>query len=54
MGKYYLYFMEKAFGQAELVYKEEEVPIGVLVVLDSKIIGKGYNSGLLLFHTKRG
>lgn len=44
MGKDNLFFMEKAFEQAESAYKEEEVPVGAVVVLDNEIIGRGYNS----------
>lgn len=44
MEQNHLFFMEKAFEQAELAYKEDEVPIGAVIVLNNEIIGKGYNS----------
>ena len=44
MEKDNLFFMEKAFELAELAYKEEEVPVGAVAVLDNEIIGRGYNS----------
>lgn len=44
MEKEPIYFMEKAYEQAELAFKEEEVPVGAVVVLDNEIIGRGYNS----------
>ena len=44
MEKDNLFFMEKAFELAELAYKEEEVPVGAVVVLNNEIIGRGYNS----------
>ncbi|HLP44893.1 MAG TPA: tRNA adenosine(34) deaminase TadA [Candidatus Kapabacteria bacterium] len=39
-----LFFMEKAFEQAELAYQAEEVPIGAVIVLNNEIIAAGYNS----------
>lgn len=36
-------YMAKAFKQAELAYEEGEVPIGAVVVLNNRIIGRGYN-----------
>ncbi len=36
-------FMFEALKLAETAYEEDEVPIGAVVVLDNKIIGKGYN-----------
>ena len=36
-------WMKYAFRQAETAYKNDEVPIGSVVVKDDKIIGKGYN-----------
>jgi tRNA(adenine34) deaminase len=44
MEKEPIYFMEKAVELAELAYKEEEVPVGAVVVLNNEIIGRGYNS----------
>lgn len=37
------FFMKQAIRQAEMAYEEDEVPIGAVVVLNNKIIGKGYN-----------
>ena len=36
-------WMEFAYNEAVKAYKEDEVPIGAIVVLNNKIIGKGYN-----------
>ena len=36
-------WMEYALREAELAYKRKEVPIGAVVVRDSRIIGRGYN-----------
>ncbi|UCD95709.1 MAG: tRNA-specific adenosine deaminase, partial [Candidatus Zixiibacteriota bacterium] len=33
------FFMEKALREAELAFKEMEVPVGAVVVKDSQIIG---------------
>lgn len=38
------YFMHEALQLAEEAQKNSEVPIGAVVVLDSKIIGRGFNS----------
>ncbi len=37
------FWMRKALAEAHVAYEQDEVPIGALVVLDNKIIGKGYN-----------
>lgn len=37
------YFMQKAYLEAKEALLEDEVPIGAVVVLDEKIIGKGHN-----------
>lgn len=37
------YFMKQALKEAEKAYSEDEIPIGCVVVLNDKIIGKGYN-----------
>lgn len=37
------YFMAAALREAENAFKNEEVPIGAVVVLDNKIIGRGFN-----------
>lgn len=36
-------FMEMAFQQAQRAFDEDEVPIGAVIVLNNKIIAKGYN-----------
>ncbi len=36
-------FMEAAYDMAKVAYSKDEVPVGAVVVLDGKIIGKGYN-----------
>ena len=35
--------MKQALLQAQIAYKEDEVPIGAVVVLGNKIIARGYN-----------
>jgi len=35
--------MKEAFKLSEKAFSKDEVPIGAIVVLDDKIIGKGYN-----------
>lgn len=37
------YYMKQALLQAQIAYKEDEVPVGAVVVLDNKIIARGYN-----------
>jgi len=37
------YFMEHAFREAKLAFRESEVPIGAIVVIKNKIIGRGHN-----------
>lgn len=37
------YFMRKALEEAELAYREEEIPIGAIVVYKGEIIGRGHN-----------
>lgn len=36
-------YMELALKEAIKAYKKNEIPVGAVVVLDDKIIGKGYN-----------
>lgn len=36
-------WMELALKEAELAYKRKEVPVGAIIVHESKIIGKGFN-----------
>lgn len=44
MKKDHIYFMEKAFDLAEKAYRQDEVPVGAVVVLGDEIIGNGFNS----------
>lgn len=37
------YFMKQALREAQKAKEEDEIPIGCVVVLDQKIIGRGYN-----------
>lgn len=37
------YFMQKAYNEAEEALMEGEIPIGAVVVLQDKIIGRGHN-----------
>ncbi|MFV0530866.1 MAG: nucleoside deaminase [Flavobacteriales bacterium] len=37
------YFMRMAFKEAEKAFEENEVPVGAVVVINNKIIAKGYN-----------
>ncbi len=37
-------YMNIALQEAEMALKEEEVPVGAIIVLDNKIIGKGHNT----------
>lgn len=37
------YFMKKAFEEAELAFDKGEIPVGVVVVIDDKIIARGHN-----------
>ncbi|MGL5439583.1 MAG: nucleoside deaminase [Filifactoraceae bacterium] len=36
-------FMREAFREALLGYKENEIPVGAVVVKDNKVIGRGHN-----------
>ncbi len=38
-----LYYMEIAYREALKAYKKDEIPIGVVIVVDDKIIAKGHN-----------
>ena len=35
--------MQKALQQAAYAFKEDEVPVGAVIVYDNKIIAKSYN-----------
>ena len=37
------YFMKEAFKEAKKAYKKEEVPVGVVIVKEDKIIARAYN-----------
>ncbi len=37
------YFMRKALQEAEYAFKNGEVPVGAVVVVDNRIIGRAYN-----------
>lgn len=37
------FFMNKALEEAQKAYEEDEVPVGAVIVCNSKIIGKGHN-----------
>src|SRR5687767_9815049 len=37
------YFMQHALKEARKAYEDEEVPIGAVVVMQDKIISRGYN-----------
>ena len=37
------YFMKKALQEAELAFESGEVPVGAVVVIDNRIIGKAHN-----------
>jgi len=37
------YFMKQALLQAQIAYDEDEVPVGAVIVLNNKIIARGYN-----------
>jgi tRNA(adenine34) deaminase len=37
------YFMAKALEQGQLAFDAGEVPVGAVVVLDGKVIGRGFN-----------
>ena len=37
------YFMSEALNMADLAFKNNEVPVGAIIVKGGKIIGKGFN-----------
>ncbi len=37
------YFMRQALREAELAYEEDEIPVGAVIVVNKKIIGRGHN-----------
>ena len=38
-----IYFMKRAFSEAQLAWKEGEVPVGAVVVMQNRIIGRAHN-----------
>ena len=40
-------FMKEAIAQAKLADAKNEVPVGAVVVLDGKVIGRGFNQPIL-------
>lgn len=44
----YPQFMELALREAELAFEESEVPVGAVVVLDGRVIGRGHNRTIAL------
>ena len=36
-------YMEKAIKEAQKAYKEDEIPVGAVIVKDGKVIAKAYN-----------
>lgn len=36
-------FMRQALAQAQLAFDEDEVPVGAVIVLNNKVIARGYN-----------
>ncbi|PKK82006.1 MAG: tRNA-specific adenosine deaminase [candidate division Zixibacteria bacterium HGW-Zixibacteria-1] len=39
----HVYFMERAFLEAQVAFEEDEVPVGAVVVKNNQIIGRGHN-----------
>ena len=37
------FFMRQALAQAQQAFRHDEVPVGAVVVLDNRVIGRGYN-----------
>jgi tRNA(adenine34) deaminase len=37
------HFMQQALRQAQLAFEADEVPVGAVVVIDNKIVSRGYN-----------
>ncbi len=42
------YFMQQALKEAALAYDADEVPVGAIVVMNNRIIGRGHNQVELL------
>lgn len=43
-----IFFMKQALREAEKAFEKNEVPVGAVVVLDDKIIGRGHNQTISL------
>ena len=37
------YFMREALRQAQTAFEKDEVPVGAVIVIDNKIVSRGYN-----------
>tara|TARA_R110002049_G_scaffold65035_1_gene170910 strand:- start:30055 stop:30504 length:450 start_codon:yes stop_codon:yes gene_type:complete len=37
------YFMKRALQEAEAAFEKGEIPVGAVIVIDNKIIGRGHN-----------
>ena len=52
----HIFFLKKAYEEALKAFKNNEVPIGAIIVKDNKIIGKGYNQRIIkrnsLYHAE--
>lgn len=42
------YFMQQALQEAQSAYDGDEVPVGAVIVMDNKVIARGYNQVELL------
>lgn len=42
------YFMKQALREAQRAFDQDEVPIGAVIVIDNKIISRGYNQTEML------
>lgn len=38
------FYMLEALKEAELAYKEDEIPVGAIIVIDNKIVSRGRNT----------
>jgi len=38
-----IYFMKKAFQEAEIAFDKGEIPVGAVIVIDNKIIARAHN-----------
>ena len=42
------FFMQQAIREAVKAYESDEVPVGAIIVLENKVIGRAYNQTVLL------